>query len=252
MHLGGLYWIYQTSKPDPVIPVATIAQVTSRPTETQNPSLTPTIQQKDSGINGSVLNGNTGKAVAEVTIVFESLDGSLRKEITSDAKGQYQIDLPQGNYNVTASHKEYQPYVGAGTLEISNPGYQSGSIILVPLSIPTQTALVPKKSGSANCDGFEVDGICFYFGDENISCDAVCSTHSGTTDAIVAFMGSSRPGKNCSLLLTRMDIPILYEMGDDSPDALFKAIEKIMVDWVVMRFWIKPQTHTRYIGIRIP
>lgn len=58
--------------------------------------------------------------------------------------------------------------------------------------------------GAVSCDsgGQVVGGTCWYFGQNNQSCDAVCSTHGGYNSATASFAGSGGTDANCGQVLT--------------------------------------------------
>jgi hypothetical protein len=58
------------------------------------------------------------------------------------------------------------------------------------------------------CNGTEVGGSCWYFGTENVSCDAVCASHDGYDNATRAYAGSDGSSGNCKRVLQALNIPL--------------------------------------------
>lgn len=56
------------------------------------------------------------------------------------------------------------------------------------------------------CSGTEVGGFCWYFGDENLSCSAVCSTHGGYDVATKTYTGSDGSPGNCQNVIAALNI----------------------------------------------
>ena len=93
------------------------------------------------GFHGTVSDSDTGAKIAGAQIVFESEDGSLRRNVQSAANGDYQVDLPQGRYWVTASHGDYETYsTHPGFFVVPGSGIQTGNISLKSLSQPQESA----------------------------------------------------------------------------------------------------------------
>jgi hypothetical protein len=61
---------------------------------------------------------------------------------------------------------------------------------------------------SPTCSGTEVGGFCWYFGEENVSCNTVCATHGGYNDATRTYAGSSGSPENCRRVLVALNIAL--------------------------------------------
>ncbi len=82
-----------------------------------------------------------------------------------------------------------------------------------PTISPTITSTIPPASGSSSgpastCNGANVGGACWYFGPENASCTAVCSSHGGYSDATKSYAGSSGSASNCQNVISALNIPL--------------------------------------------
>ncbi len=165
------------------------------------------------GIKGTVQEAQTGKAIATAYIVFQSEDGAVRLDTFSDANGDYQIELPKGRYRVTAIQEGYLNSNSVSLIETSGVDYTTNPITLTPKGEPTVTAA---PTISATCAGIEYNGFCWYFGDANLSCEAVCSTHGGYTEGTKSFTGSGGTPVNCVDILVRVGISINF-LNDGSP-----------------------------------
>ncbi len=66
---------------------------------------------------------------------------------------------------------------------------------------------VPEEPVST-CSGTEMAGSCWYFGGENVSCDAVCASHGGYDDATRAYAGSSGSSGNCRSVIATLNITL--------------------------------------------
>ncbi|MBI1282165.1 MAG: TIR domain-containing protein [Anaerolineaceae bacterium] len=100
-------------------------------TPSSNPSVKPITNTAPSQLgsyHGVVLGSNSEK-VSNAKIVFDSEDGTIRKEVVSDFNGGYQISLPVGRYKVTATHPFYETYsTGSGFFVVTGANNQVGDI----------------------------------------------------------------------------------------------------------------------------
>jgi hypothetical protein len=79
---------------------------------------------------------------------------------------------------------------------------------------PTPTYTPPNENSSdsgnlepaSTCSGTEVGGYCWYFGDENLSCNGVCASHGGYDDATRTYAGSDGSSNNCKSIITALNI----------------------------------------------
>jgi len=62
------------------------------------------------------------------------------------------------------------------------------------------------KEPTSTCNGTEVGGFCWYFGDVNLSCNVVCALHGGYNDATRTYAGSDGSPNNCKTILTALNI----------------------------------------------
>lgn len=187
---------------------ATPASTPMQPTATILQTLTLTAPPVNIGFQGTVLDTQTGKKIAGVYINFKNSDGSVQKDTLSDTNGSFQIDLPKGSYTVNASLQGYQTYSSGNPIELSTSGYTATNISLIPNGAATET--VPAQlSISGNCEGAQFGGLCWYFGDENLSCEAVCSAHGGYNEGTKDFTGSSGSSTNCINLFAEMGIVVV-------------------------------------------
>jgi hypothetical protein len=58
------------------------------------------------------------------------------------------------------------------------------------------------------CAGTEVGGSCWYFGEDSLSCESVCSSHGGYSEATRIYAGSDGTASNCQNVLASMNIPL--------------------------------------------
>lgn len=58
----------------------------------------------------------------------------------------------------------------------------------------------------AACGGTEAGGFCWYFGDANLSCSAVCSAHGGYDDATRTYAGSDGSPGNCKSVISALNV----------------------------------------------
>lgn len=72
-----------------------------------------------------------------------------------------------------------------------------------PTENPTQD--VPDNPATG-CGGTVVDGFCWYFGDENLSCNTVCSSHGGYNYVTSTYAGSEGSANNCKNVLDALNI----------------------------------------------
>ena len=165
------------------------------------------------GIKGTVQEAQTGKAIATAYIVFQSEDGAVRLDTFSDANGDYQIELPKGRYRVTTVQDGYLNSNSVSLIETSGVDYTSYAITLNPKGEPTATTA---PTISAICAGTEYEGFCWYSGDADLSCEAVCSTHGGYTEGTKSLTGSGGTPANCGDILLRVGISIDFSL-DMSP-----------------------------------
>lgn len=88
-----------------------------------------------SGYKGSVFerrpDGGIGEGISGVLITFTSANGRIRRSVTTDAQGHYQIELAWGAYVVIATHAGYDDYSSApGFFVVPRRKYQMGNIFL--------------------------------------------------------------------------------------------------------------------------
>lgn len=62
------------------------------------------------------------------------------------------------------------------------------------------------KEPTSTCGGTEVGGFCWYFGNENLSCNGVCASHGGYNDATRTYAGSDGSPNNCKSIITALNI----------------------------------------------
>ncbi len=179
------------------------SQVPSQSTIIVIKEVTSTPQPVKSGFQGVVLNTQTSQQVNGVYIIFKSLDGAVMKDTFSDATGRYQIDLPPGRYRVITSHEGYQTLSSDSPIEISGTYYSTYDITLTPKGKSTVTTL---PTDLTNYAGVEYKGFYWYFGDDNLSCEAVCRAHGGYSEGTQSYTGSSGASANCSDVLLQLGI----------------------------------------------
>ena len=165
-----------------------------------------------SGIKGTVQETQTGKKIASAYLVFKSEDGAIRKDTFADADGNYQIELPKGRYQVTASQPGYVTKTSDNPIENSGAGYITAPITLDPKSEPAAAA---NATVNANCAGTEFKGFCWYMGDEKLSCEAVCSTHGGYSEGTLSVAGSGGSDTNCSDALAKVGVVLHWATVDE-------------------------------------
>ncbi len=69
--------------------------------------------------------------ITGATIQFVSEDGSFSQTVTSSNNGRYSIQLPQGRYKVTATHRSYKTYTtGQGFFVVTCQGMQTGNVFM--------------------------------------------------------------------------------------------------------------------------
>jgi len=81
--------------------------------------------------------------------------------------------------------------------------------------IPPPTYSQPTDKPSDNptepvftCGGTEVNGFCWYHGEDNLSCTDVCSSHGGYNLATSTYAGTEGNKENCLNLLYALNIPL--------------------------------------------
>jgi len=140
---------------------------------TEEPTEQPVEQSAEQlvpgGFRGIVSDRDSGAKIPGALIVFESEDGTIRQEITSDANGGYGIELLEGRYWVTASHDDYQTYT-------SRPGFfvviasvmQAGNIILES-NLPPDTTSPGGYQGIVmdSASGAKISGVLIVFESED-------------------------------------------------------------------------------------
>jgi hypothetical protein len=79
-----------------------------------------------------------------------------------------------------------------------------------PTSAPPNEPQPGGETGKpvSTCSGREVGGFCWYFGEENASCNAVCAAHAGYHEATRTYAGSDGSAGNCRTVLTALNIPL--------------------------------------------
>ncbi|MEZ4887138.1 MAG: carboxypeptidase-like regulatory domain-containing protein [Chitinophagales bacterium] len=83
---------------------------------------------------------NYSNKIAGVAIQFTSEDGSLSQTVTSTNSGTYKIELPQGRYKVTTTHRNYETYTtGQGFFVVTCQGIQTGNIFMEKKPAPQPT-----------------------------------------------------------------------------------------------------------------
>ncbi len=99
------------------------------------------VRQTCGGFQGIVAEGGLqGSKIAGAVIKFTSEDGSLSQTITSTNAGTYKIELPQGRYKVTATHRSYETYTtGRGFFVVTCNGMQTGNIFMEKKAAPRPT-----------------------------------------------------------------------------------------------------------------
>lgn len=63
-------------------------------------------------------------------------------------------------------------------------------------------------SPAPECDGQALQGVCWYLGDDSQTCDGVCATHGGFSDATSALLGTPEQGgslESCVAVLQVLD-----------------------------------------------
>jgi len=79
---------------------------------------------------------------------------------------------------------------------------------------PTNAPPSPHSPGGvteepvSNCSGTEVGGFCWHFGEEDVSCDAVCAHHDGYNNATRTYAGSDGATDNCRRVLAKLNITL--------------------------------------------
>ena len=73
---------------------------------------------------------------------------------------------------------------------------------------PTNPPGDATKEPVSTCGGMELEGSCWYFGGENLSCDAVCASHGGYNNATNTYAGSSGSAGNCKNVITSLNITL--------------------------------------------
>lgn len=68
----------------------------------------PTTGQQPGKATGNILDA-AHQRIPDVTVVIESKDGQFKQEIISDSDGHYEVELPTGQYVVTARKEGYRP-----------------------------------------------------------------------------------------------------------------------------------------------
>ncbi len=61
---------------------------------------------------------------------------------------------------------------------------------------------------ASTCSGTEMGGFCWYFGEENVSCDAVCAPHGGYDNATRTYAGSSSSSDNCRSVIAILNVDL--------------------------------------------
>jgi len=76
-----------------------------------------------------------------------------------------------------------------------------------PPTKPPSADSVPEHP-NVTCGGTDLEGACWYFGGENLSCEMVCSSHGGYNDATRNYAGSDGTSANCQNVLNKLSIPL--------------------------------------------
>jgi hypothetical protein len=193
------------------------APAATQPAAATLPALTATPEPVVGGIKGAVHDAGTGKALAGSFIIIKSVDGAVRKDTLSDVEGNYQIDLPKGSYNLTASLAGYQTNTSPTPIDTSGTAYTTVPINLTP-SGESKATLAP-AAGSAKCTGAEYKGFCWYLGDTGLSCEAVCSTRGGYSEGTQSFAGSGGSLDNCANVIVALGDGKLAAAVFNTPDS---------------------------------
>jgi hypothetical protein len=59
-----------------------------------------------------------------------------------------------------------------------------------------------------SCGGAEAEGLCWYFGEANVSCEAVCANRGGYDAATRTYAGSDGSASNCRNIFRVLNIPL--------------------------------------------
>ena len=79
-------------------------------------------------------------AIAAATIAVESLDSALRREASSDARGEFRLDdLPVGGYHVVVSANGFAGAISNASIHPSDLIFGDGDgVVVVPQSVETE------------------------------------------------------------------------------------------------------------------
>lgn len=103
-------------------------------------------------IDGIVVDLATGGKIPNVVIVFSSTNGSFNNQVTTDANGNFHIDLPQGGYHVSAQCEGHEPFdTGAGAIGVTGGVTTSYTIEM------RQAAVIPAGTENGKYQGIVYD-----------------------------------------------------------------------------------------------
>jgi len=198
--------------PAPTQPLAALppTSVPAQPTTTLTSIPAVTASPAGRVFQGNVVEEGSGKPVAGAFISIVSVDGKDRQDAFSGADGEFQFELAPGSYRLVVSKQNYQSYSSDTPLNIPSAGNQV-SISLSPKSPATATAPALAQKISTKC----LDGICWYYGEENKSCEAVCSAHGGYSEATRDFAGSAGSQANCLKVFIALEVVVLGMGGNN-------------------------------------
>ena len=128
--------------------------------------------------------------------------------------GITRLNCPKGRYRVTTVQDGYLNSNSVSLIETSGVDYTSYAITLN--SVKGEPTATTAPTISAICACTEYEGFCWYSGDADLSCEAVCSTHGGYTEGTKSLTGSGGTPANCGDILLRVGISIDFSL-DMSP-----------------------------------
>ncbi|MHC5110266.1 MAG: carboxypeptidase-like regulatory domain-containing protein [Planctomycetota bacterium] len=81
-----------------------------------------------SGLKGMVYDNQTNAGVAGAHLIFTPVDGDYVKHVHAEYSGEYKIDLPEGQYDITGSAPGYKVYASPVPVAVVGDGYDINDI----------------------------------------------------------------------------------------------------------------------------